>query len=129
MTWFCFLGPDTAALTDCLPSSKTPDSIWLGNTNTALFAEVTDTMLSSLQPIGYYADLAAYDEDAVAVKEVKLTKSGDDQDPGKNVLVICGASLDNFGKILEDQRYSEYDEADVVNTVLFAKINEQETVF
>ena len=77
MTWFCFLGPDTATLTQCLPSSKTPDSIWLGNNDTALFAEVTDSMLSSLRPAGYYADLAAYGEDSVAVKEVKLTKSDD----------------------------------------------------
>ena len=129
MTWFCFLGPDTAALTQCLPSSKTPDSIWLGNNDTALFAEVTDSMLSSLRPAGYYADLAAYGEDSVAVKEVKLTKSNDDEDPGKNVLVICGASLDSFGKIQEDSRYSEYDDAEVVNTVLFAKINDQETTF
>ena len=129
MTWFCFLGPDTAALAQCLPSSKTPDSIWLGNNNTALFAEVTDSMLSSLRPAGYYADLAAYGEDSVAVKEVKLTKSNDDEDPGKNVLVICGASLDSFAKIQEDSRYSEYDETEVVNNVLFAKINEDETPF
>ena len=129
MTWFCFLGPDTAALTQCLPSSKTPDSIWLGNSDTALFAEVTDSMLSSLRPAGYYADLAAYGEDSVAVKEVKLTKSDDEEDPGKNVLVICGASLDDFGKIQEDSRYSEYDDIEVVNTVLFAKINDQETTF
>lgn len=45
------------------------------------------------------------------------------------MLVICGASLDDFDKILEDSRYSEYDEAEVVNTVLFAKINEDETPF
>lgn len=113
-----------------MPSSKTPDSIWLGNSDTALFAEVTDSMLSSLRPAGYYADLAAYDEDSVAVKEVKLTKSdGYGEDPGKNVLVICGASLDDFDKIQEDSRYSEYDDIEVVNTVLFAKINEDETPF
>lgn len=129
MTWFCFLGPDTAALTQCLPSTKTPDSVWLGNSDTALFAEVTDSMLSSLRPAGYYADLAVYGEDAVAVKEVKLTKSDDEEDPGKNVLVICGAGLDNFEKVLEDSRYSEYDDAEVVNTALFAKINDLETVF
>lgn len=116
-------------MTDCLPATKTPDSIWLGNSNTALFAEVTDSMLSSLRPAGYYADLAAYDEDSIAVKEVKLTKSDDQLDPGKNVLVICGASLDDFGKIQEDSRYNEYDKAEVVNTVLFAKINEDETPF
>lgn len=45
------------------------------------------------------------------------------------MLVICGASLDGFGKIQEDSRYSEYDKAEVVNTVLFAKINGQETPF
>lgn len=130
MTWFCFLGPDTATLTQCLPSSKTPDSIWLGNSDSALFAEVTDSMLSSLRPAGYYADLAAYGEDSVAVKEVKLTKSdGYGEDPGKNVLVICGASLDDFDKILEDSRYSEYDETKAVNAVVFAKINDKETPF
>ena len=129
MTWFCFLGPDTAALAQCLPSTKTPDSVWLGNSDSALFAEVTDSMLSSLRPAGYYADMAAYGEDAVAVKEVKLTKSDDEEDPGKNVLVICGAGLDDFAKVQEDSRYSEYDDAEVVNTVLFAKINDRETPF
>lgn len=45
------------------------------------------------------------------------------------MLVICGASLDDFGKIQEDSRYNEYDKAEVVNAVLFAKINEDETPF
>ena len=45
------------------------------------------------------------------------------------MLVICGASLDNFDKIQEDSRYSEYGKTEVVNTVLFAKINDQETPF
>lgn len=45
------------------------------------------------------------------------------------MLVICGASLDDFGTIQEDSRYSEYDDIEVVNTVLFAKINGQETTF
>lgn len=45
------------------------------------------------------------------------------------MLVICGAGLDDFGKIQEDSRYSEYDDAEVVNTVLFAKINDRETAF
>ena len=45
------------------------------------------------------------------------------------MLVICGASLDNFDKIQEDSRYSEYDDIEVVNTVMFAKINEDETPF
>lgn len=45
------------------------------------------------------------------------------------MLVICGASLDDFDKILADSKYSEYDEAEVVNTVPFAKINDKETPF
>lgn len=45
------------------------------------------------------------------------------------MLVICGAGLDDFGKIQEDSRYSEYDDAEVVNTTLFAKINDRETPF
>lgn len=86
-------------------------------------------MLSSLRPVGYYADLAAYNENSVAVKEVMLTKSDDYTKPGKNVLVICGASLDDFNTVLEDQRYVEYDKAVVAGTTVFAKINEQQTVF
>ena len=43
--------------------------------------------------------------------------------------MICGASLDDYDKIQEDSRYSEYDDIEVVNTVLFAKINEDETPF
>ena len=45
------------------------------------------------------------------------------------MLVICGASLDNFDKILEDSKYSKYDKTKAVNTVVFAKINDQETAF
>lgn len=45
------------------------------------------------------------------------------------MLVICGASLDDFDKILEDSKYSEYDETKVVNAVVFAKINDKETPF
>lgn len=43
--------------------------------------------------------------------------------------MICGASLDDFDKILEDSKYSEYDETKAVNAVVFAKINDKETPF
>ena len=129
MTWFCFLGPDVMSLKDCLPASKNIDSIWLGNTEEMLFLEVTDEMLASLRPAGYYVDLAVYEDYAIALKEVHLSKSDDNTDPGKNVLVICGISLNNFNKILEDEKYSEYDTIYPVNTITFAKINNDQTAF
>ena len=75
MAWFCYLGPNTAALKSKASPYDDPDSIWLGSNNSQLFKEITDEMITSLSAVGNWVDVGAYDDKSVKVSIVKISKN------------------------------------------------------
>lgn len=98
MSWFCYLGPNTATLKSKVCPYEDIDSIWLGSETSSLFKEVTDNMIDSLSAVGNWVDVGAYDEESVKVAIVKISTSEQSQQPlpTKYAAVICGGDLDGF---------------------------------